>query len=293
MLINDSNITFLYQTYNSAYSQGIETAAPLYKDISTTIPSTAAGNLYSWLGSWPKMREWVGDRVYRNLAAHQYTIQNKDWETTVEVDRNSVNDDQYGIYTPMMTFMGEEVAMHPDELMFQMILNGHNLLCYDGQGFFDTDHPVGSGTASNYDATGAGPMWVLLDASRALKPFVFQQRQAAQFQTFTSMQDWYAFNTKKFVYGADTRDNVGFGLWQMAFASLNTLSEANFEAAYANMAAIKNDTGTPLRIKATHILVGPSNWAAARALFQVATLAGGATNPNFGLLKVVLSPYLP
>ena len=41
--------------------------------------------------------------------------------------------------------------------------------CYDGQNFFDTDHPVGEQgsqeTVSNVQ-TGAGPAWYLLDTTR-------------------------------------------------------------------------------------------------------------------------------
>lgn len=40
------------------------------------------------------MREWIGDKVVKSLAAFNYTIRNKDWEATVEVDRNDIEDDQ-------------------------------------------------------------------------------------------------------------------------------------------------------------------------------------------------------
>ena len=31
---------------------------------------------------------------------------------------------------------------HPDELIFNLLKNGFTSPCFDGQNFFDTDHPV-------------------------------------------------------------------------------------------------------------------------------------------------------
>ena len=42
----------------------------------------------------------------------------------------------------MMTEMGRASAVHPDELVFALLKNAHATLCYDGQKFFDNDHPV-------------------------------------------------------------------------------------------------------------------------------------------------------
>ena len=58
------------------------------------VPSTGKENDYSWLSRFPKMREWIGDKVVKALAAFNYTIRNKDWEATVEVERNDIEDDQ-------------------------------------------------------------------------------------------------------------------------------------------------------------------------------------------------------
>ena len=59
--------------------------------------------------------------------------------------------------------MGRASQVFPDELVFGLLKTGGSTLCYDGQFFFDTDHPVfpnvdGTGTAvlvSNV-AAGAG-----------------------------------------------------------------------------------------------------------------------------------------
>ena len=35
-------------------------------------PSSNAQNTYGWLGQFPKLREWVGDRVFRNMKEEGY-----------------------------------------------------------------------------------------------------------------------------------------------------------------------------------------------------------------------------
>ena len=60
----------------------------------------------------------------------------------------------------------------------------------------------------------------------------------------------------------------------------------------AAMMALKSDEGKPLNIVPDLCVVGPSRWSTARDLFMSPTLSGGAANPNFGLCKVLVTPYL-
>ncbi len=96
----------------------------------------------------------------------------------------------------------------------------------------------------------------------------------------------------EYVYGADGRSAAGYGMWQMAYGSVGDLSSTNVQAYFATGMGRKSDEGQPLGIMYDTCVVGPSNWAAARALFLVETLSGGAANPNFGLCKVIVTPYL-
>ena len=59
--------------------------------------------------------------------------------------------------------------------------NGTVDLCYDGQPFFNANHPVGTGVVSNIDSAGGGDYWYLLDTRNVIKPIVFQMRQDYEF----------------------------------------------------------------------------------------------------------------
>ncbi len=56
--------------------------------------------------------------------------------------------------------------------------------------------------------------------------------------------------------------------------------------------AFKSDEGRPLGIKPNMLVVGPSNRAAAMALIEVQKEAGGADNPNYKAVEVVVAPWL-
>lgn len=133
----------------------MQAAMNFYPRICTTINSTSADEKYGWLGNVPSIREFIGDRVYRQMQAASYELVNKTWEGSQIVDRHAREDDRLGYYTPLMQMLGQRAAQHPDKLLFETIVNGESSTCYDGQFFFDTDHQWGdSGTQSN-DLTSA------------------------------------------------------------------------------------------------------------------------------------------
>ncbi|MEW6427323.1 MAG: Mu-like prophage major head subunit gpT family protein [Thermodesulfobacteriota bacterium] len=296
MIINRDNLAILFRAYNAAFQKGFAGAESFWQRVATEVPSTTGSNDYGWLGQIPGMREWIGDRQINNLKQHDYSLKNKTFELTVGVPRESVDDDQYGIYAPMMETLGQSAKEHPDQLVFALLAAGFATPCYDGQYFFDTDHPVlqADGTTasvSNVQA-GAGAPWFLMDTRRPLKPLILQIRKRPQFVAKDKPEDDNVFTRNELVYGVDDRKNVGFGFWQMAFGSKATLDATNFEAAYDAMGAFKSDHGKPLGVKANLLVVGPSNASAARKIVQAQLLASGASNINFNRVDLIEVPWL-
>ncbi|MCB1473829.1 MAG: Mu-like prophage major head subunit gpT family protein [Rhodobiaceae bacterium] len=291
-LLSDINVGFRLM-----FQEGFAGVTPSYTLFAMEVPSTAGEERYGWLGQFPKVREWIGDRVYRSLKAHGYSLVNRDFEVTVEVDRNDIEDDKLGLYKPMMVELGRAAAEHPDDLCYETLKAGFTTPCYDGQNFFDTDHPVvdANGTeqsVSNYTA-GAGPAWFLMDLSRAVKPVIFQKRRPYEFQALDNPKVHESvFKTKKYVYGADGRSNAGFGLWQLAHASKAPLDETNLKAAWTSMIEMKGDEGRLLGIRPTHLVIPSSLIFTAKKLVENPIAANGATNELAGLVKVHDTPQL-
>lgn len=264
MLINQGNLKIVFTGFRTSFMKGLETAPKHYQELAMIVPSDSREETYGWLGQFPKLREWLGSRVINNLAAHSYALVNKSFESTIAVPRNDIEDDKYGLLSPIVTEMGLAAGDHPNELVLSLLGAGFTTLCYDGQNFFDDDHPVGvnGGEAPPVSVSnkqdGAGPAWYLLDTSRMIKPLLFQERRSYSFASKTNEDDDNVFFEDKFLYGVSGRANAGYGLWQLAYASKADLTSANYEAARAAMMGLKGDNNRPLNIKPTVLVVPPS-----------------------------------
>lgn len=297
MIINQAALQAIFKGFKVIFQTAFENVKPTFTKIATIVPSSTKSEEYKWLGKIPRMREWIGDRVIQNLSAYDYTIKNKDFELTVSVDKNDIEDDTIGVYNPLVQSIGQSAAMHPDELVYALIAGGFENKCYDGKMFFATDHKEGkSGAQSNkgtykltpstYGAARAAMMslkddqgkplkvvpnllvvppqlegmarkilfaeiinnetniykgsaelhvepelsgnptaWFLLDVSKPVKPLIFQQRKKPEFVAKDKLTDDNVFFQKEFIYGVDSRDNAGYGLWQLAYGSTGEANE--------------------------------------------------------------------
>lgn len=300
MLVNKQSLSAIFISLKTIFNNAFQAAPSSWEKIAMRVPSTSGQNDYAWLSNFPKMRRWVGAKQVKSLEAYRYPVVNEDWEATVEVDRNHIEDDQLGIYQPQAQMAGFSAAQLPDEIVYEAVNNAFTTLCYDGQYFFDTDHPVAGASVSNKstavlsNATQAaaagsygaartamkkfkdeegrslnilpnvllvGPAledtarmlltndkladdtpnpykgtaelvvdtriesdttWFLLDTSKPVKPFVYQERKAPVFVEQTNPQAEDVFNLKKYKFGAEARAAGGYGFWQMAFGSTGT-----------------------------------------------------------------------
>nr|WP_255569582.1 Mu-like prophage major head subunit gpT family protein [Neoroseomonas alba] len=295
--MNSANLRTLNTAFSAAYQGAFDGAPRQFERVATTVQSTTKQNEYGWLGSFPKMREWIGDRVVHGLSTHDYAIRNKRWELTIGVDKDDIEDDNVGIYTPMFQGMGRDTATFADELIWPLLANGWNTLCYDGQNFFDTDHPVGGVggapvTSVSNSGGGSGAAWFLLDVSRPLKPLIFQNRRAFEFRRMDAPTDEVVFDRNEYRYGVDGRCNVGFGFWQMAYGSKQTLDATNYEAARVAMGSLKSDSGKPLALTPRLLVVPPSLEGAGKEILESERNAAGATNKWRNTAELLMVPWL-
>lgn len=274
MEISAANLNALFTGFDTIFQKGFEDPdlEIWFEKISTVTRSTSRQGFYPWLGRTSRFREWLGDRVVQALQAHGYTIVNKTFEDTVGVLREDVEDDNYGVYAPVIEELGMDSKMHPDQLIFGVlkaaVANIDNPsgaaitigdisvsvpIAYDDKTFFSASHPYGpankaseDGTYSNVDTGGSGTYWVLLNCARPIRPTIFQMRREYAVTRMNSLTDEAVFNRREFRYGVDARCNAGVGLPQLAYASNQDLANpANFGKAIAAMRGIKNDNGLP------------------------------------------------
>lgn len=294
MELNSTNLTGLFTGFKAAFQEGFAGVKPTYTMVAMVAPSTTKKEEYGWLGQMPRIREWVGDRVINSLALHDYTITNKKWEFTVGVPVDSIDDDLYGVFKPMFGEIGRNSAIFPDELTWPALLNGHLNTCYDGQNFFDTEHPVldvdGDEVAvSNYGG-GTGAFWCLLDTSRLIKPVIYQERKKFDFTRLDAATDAVVFERDEYVYGTKGRSNVGYGFWQLAYGSRQPLTPENYAVARRALLEMKGDYGRPLGVMPNLLAVSPANEGVAKVI-TTSTKLGGEDNPWKGTAETLVTPW--
>ena len=293
MIVNSGNLRVLYRAYSAAYREGFGQAPADHMAFTLETRSMSRTTEYGWLGQYPGLKEWVGERTLRGIAEHGYAIRNRKFEATIEISRDDIDDDQYGVYAPMFAEMGRAAAAHPTELAFEALATGHETACYDGQYFFDTDHPGHDGASvSNVSAAGGATAWYLMDCSRMIKPIILQKRRDYHMAYMDSLDDEHVFKFDAFRYGVDGRCNAGYGLWQLAYRSTQALTATNYEAARTVLHNMVGDEGRPMGVMPTHLVVPPSLEGDALELLTAERNAAGATNVWRGTATVIMSQWL-
>lgn len=145
MEIYPQTLDALFTSLDTRFQAGFDETPSWYRGVVTEVPSNTRSNTYAWMDTIPRFREWVGERVVRSLIARAYVIPNKDWELTLEVDRNDIKDNNLGLAGVSAASLGQSAAKWPDEVMADVIKAGTTNLAFDGQPFFDDSHPVDSG----------------------------------------------------------------------------------------------------------------------------------------------------
>lgn len=115
---------------------------------------------YAWIGETPKMREWIGGRQAVGLSESNYSLRNKHFEATIRIPVAWMRRDKTGQIRQRISGLSMANTEHWADLGAALIEAGESARCYDGQYFFDTDHPdpstSDSATQSNdvtYDVT--------------------------------------------------------------------------------------------------------------------------------------------
>lgn len=132
------------KTYNDTNSEA--------KILATEVQSNDLSEKYSWLGNFPNMKEWLGDRDVKALSDFGYALENKLFEASVTVPNLHIEYDKVGLYKPAIEQMAVNSKLFGSELVAQVLLGGTENNCYDGKHFFAADHTMGTTTYANMGA---------------------------------------------------------------------------------------------------------------------------------------------
>lgn len=301
-VLTQAQIDALNTTMVARFNKGLAVKKEEWKKIAKLITSNGASNTYEFLSQFPAFREWVGARQHKTAKETAYSVTNRKFENTLDIPVEKIEDDNYGMYGDIAESYGQSVNDLMNDLVFGVVAGGFASLCYDGQFFFDTDHPVypnedGTGvaaTVSNMQTQAIpGEPWVLLCTDRAPQPFYLQERVKPQFIPKTNaVTSDGVFENDKVSYGGRWRGDAVYGFWQLAFGSKADLTVANFEAAFLAMESFKGDGNRKLGITPDLLICGPANRAKAEALLKAQKNAAGADNVNYNKVQLIVTPWM-
>lgn len=146
MLVNEASLGALTTGFKTIfYSNLVEPRnMDLLSGTTNVVPSDNDTEQYNWIYRLGGVREWIGPRVLGKFKAYGFSIPNKKWEDSVEVLWDDLEDDKLGQYIPQIQTMAQDMNTHYLRLLTALLEGGFTSDAYDGQKFFDTDHPVDS-----------------------------------------------------------------------------------------------------------------------------------------------------
>lgn len=147
--VNKEVLAAVFTGLKTIFNNTLKAAAGNWKLTAMEVQSTGAGEDYAWLSRFPKFRKWLGDKQVKNIEAGKYYKANEDWETTIAVRRNDIEDDRLGLYNNQAMGAGEAAGELHDIIVDDLKNNAFTKAGLDGQYFYDTDHPVAGASVSN------------------------------------------------------------------------------------------------------------------------------------------------
>ena len=127
--------------------------------VATTVPSSSRSNTYGWMKRLSGMRKWLGPRLIKNLSAHSYALENEPYEDTVGVDRDDIEDDNLGTYSPLMAEMARNGRKWPDQILKTVLQAGTTGLGFDGVPMFAATHPLDPAGNQSNNFTSRARQW--------------------------------------------------------------------------------------------------------------------------------------
>ena len=218
MELTTPNLQAFFTQLDMSQQRGYQKVATYWQKYAMLSTSGTERKTYAWLAQLPSMKKWIGEKQLNNIAARSFEVTNSDFEETFGLDRNKIEDDDFGVYSQTADLQGQAIARWPDEQMTAQLIAGTTATCYDGQFFFDVDHPV------DLDDSSAGTYSNLL--------------------------------------------------------ATHPLTLENYADAKAKMRSFKGESGRPLQVKPTVLMVGPSNELAGLRIVKATSINQTVQNVN-------------
>lgn len=135
----------IFQQFQPQLFKEYEAAPRMWESIAMQIPGMSRSTLFAWLANQSLVREWVGQRHYKGLSTRTWQVTPRKWELSYEFSRDQIDDDLSGLVQMALMDAASQAQTwidHENNYIASTLEAGISSLCFDGQFFFDTDHPI-------------------------------------------------------------------------------------------------------------------------------------------------------
>lgn len=127
----------------TGFLQALKEGTYAWQKVAMTLNMGAASVELVDLGAAPMPVESKSGVTIQDMIEKTKTVTPKDWDITVWISQNAVDDDQTGGLMRRVRGAGRNFQRHINNRVFTVLNGGDGTtygLCYDGQDFFDSDH---------------------------------------------------------------------------------------------------------------------------------------------------------
>lgn len=175
--IDQTLLADIFKAFSAKFNEAANGAAQRGKrdltteDLAMIVHSTGASTSHAWINQIPGMKKWVGERTIEQLTAGVINVVNEDYESTVSVPRNAIEDDSYHTFAAPIAAMGDAAReLWLDLAVKALIANaawadGNKFFC-SGRKFGDTETTF---TNASKDALSETSLKAALAALRSCK----------------------------------------------------------------------------------------------------------------------------
>lgn len=161
------------------------------------------------------------DHPMTDADGNDYSVSNKG-TAKLACDTLAAAEASFGVgYNAMINFKDEEgeyLETTPDTLMVGTKLWTKAKLLMEAEKFADgSENPYKGLCKVKLERAMPEDAWALLDTSKEVKPFIFQNRKKPDF--VQSLDDEITFMEGLYLFGLEARGAAGYGFWQLAWAS--------------------------------------------------------------------------
>lgn len=147
MELTPHNMDSLFFAFNALMQKGLGTSWTGWNKFASVVHSSTGIEKYPSTVIGSGMREWVGERVVNAVKGKLLEVRNKDFEHTVGVSRNDIEDDMIGFYNALFTDLGIEAGALWGKLATEALCKAGKWA--DGADFFSASRKIEKTSVNN------------------------------------------------------------------------------------------------------------------------------------------------